>query len=67
MWDKGPFINYIMHLGGREVGDCVMICDGGQRGGGDPALLRNAKVYVSLTIFKYLFCFFNATLTVHII
>ena len=32
---KGPFINYVMHLGGGEaVRDGVMNCDGGGRGVG---------------------------------
>ena len=45
---KGPFINYVMHLGGEGVCNFVTICDGGGRGG-LAALLHNAKVYVRLT------------------
>ena len=30
---KGPFINYVMHLGGEGVCNFVTICDGGGRGG----------------------------------
>ena len=35
---EGSFINYVTHIGGEGVSDCVMICDGGGR---VMALLRN--------------------------
>ena len=51
---KGPFINYVTHLGGGGgLRSCYDLLRRGE--GGLAALLRNAKVYIRLTFyFTYL-------------
>ena len=43
-YPKGPFINYVTHLGGEVVSRFVTKCDGGW--GGLWNLLHNVKVYL---------------------